>query len=222
MKRNKKIISIIALTLSATIVIGGAFAYFTDTMSSQNQTIQAGAVVLDELNPVLDNNGNSIWNPGDYSTLTFDLTNVGSKSVTAGYRVELKWNPDEDHLLRAGAADFTASDAFRFVQIFEDDGSGSPGTEVIPQYDSVDGVWYLQKYDTVLNGTVETETQAGGASSKEVVYHIYFKDDATNLFQGVELDINVSANAIQFRNTEGITAAELETYSYEKAPADVR
>lgn len=232
MNKKKKIMAVAALGAAVTIVIGGAFAYFTDKLDGTVGGVTAGTVVLEtptvELTDLSDDPIN-IWNPGDLSKATITLENAGSKSVKVGYKVGIRWNPTDTQKLRQSggqAVDYKGTVTLPNIKLYDNENK-TGGAITLTASGQDDGWWYFTPDFTqaanqvALNGSEESESGITATSTTKT-YYIEFDSNATNEFQEVPMQVKADAWAVQYRNTTGWTVLTDNTIPFVEAPSDVR
>ena len=203
---KRKKMALAAGTLAGVIALSGTFAYFTDRVQS-NATATAGTVDL-----VLDANwvDNDNYNPGDKADLIYNISNVGNKSVDVRERIVVTSDVVMDASQQAEFEIYQLADVY-----VNDSGDYVPKPGSVPITQGADRVvsadnksitYNIAEY--VLNGTgtaAETEAEALGATSKGSDYALVFKNTSSNAFQGVDVTVDLVAEAKQHRNTDGGT-----------------
>ena len=185
---KKKVVAAASLcALATSALVAGAF--FTD---KETETVRATAGTVDiELtdSSAIDADGDGILNPGDTGTLSYNINNVGSKSVDVKTVIEIA----SGNVLNQDDSEYTlAGDLITEAPVFSEDGK-----KITYTTDSV-----------VLNGTIETETGAVGTNTDQD-YTFTFDIDAKNKFQDDNVKITYTVYAKQHRNTEDADWAEL-------------
>lgn len=230
MNKKKKIMAVAALGAAVTIVVGGAFAYFTDSVNGTAGGVTAGTVVLETPTVTLTDTSDdpiTIWNPGDLSKATITLENAGNKSVKVGYKVGIKWAPSNEQKTARSSVDYDGSTALPNIKLYDDENKANELTLAASGLN--DGWWYFTPDLTqttnqvVLNGIgtgAETETGVSGTSATKT-YYIEFDRNATNDFQEIPMQVKVDARAIQYRNTTGWDMFTDNSVTFVAAPSDV-
>ncbi len=213
--RKALITSMLALLLCFTMLLGTTFAWFTDSVSSTGNKIQAGTLKVD----LIDENKNSVAG----GTLDF---------VTAdGRTTEILWEPGCTYYLTP-------------VYV-ENDGNLALKYKVSLNLDEFDGDaellnvlnWYvLDHKPTSANDTTgavnldefEGTLEAGNVASKPLVIVVHMSEDAGNEYQGKSISnvsitvvaTQASAESDSFDNTYDENATYDNTYD-ENATATV-
>jgi len=211
---KRKRMALAAGSLAGLIALSGTFAYFTDRVQS-TATATAGTVDL-----VLDANwlDNDNFNPGDKTDLNYEISNVGNKSVDVRERIVV----NSDVVMDASQqAEF---EIYKLAEVYVNDSGDyvpKPGAQPITQgadrvvsADNKSITYNIAEY--VLNGTgtaAEIEPEALGTTAKASEYVLVFKNTASNAFQGVDVTVDLVAEAKQHRNTDGNTWATVSTES---------
>ena len=185
---KKKVVAAASLcALATSALVAGAF--FTD---KETETVRATAGTVDiELtdSSAIDKDGDGILNPGDTGTLSYNINNLGSKSVDVKTVIEIA----SDNVLNQDDSEYTlAGDLITEAPSFSEDGK-----KITYTTDSV-----------ILNGTIEQETGAAGTNTDQD-YTFTFDIDAKNKFQDDNVKITYTVYAKQHRNTEDSDWAEL-------------
>jgi len=211
---KRKKMALAAGSLAGLIALSGTFAYFTDRVQS-NVTATAGNVDL-----VLDANwlDNDNFNPGDKTDLNYEISNVGNKSVDVRERIVVTSDVVMDASQQAEFEIYKLADVYVNASgDYVPKPGSSPITEGADRVVSADNMsitYNIAEY--VLNGTgtaAETEAEALGATAKASEYALVFKDTSSNAFQGVDVTVDLVAEAKQHRNTDGNTWATISTES---------
>ncbi len=87
---RKIFISLLYLMTAMAMVVGGTFAWFTDSKEVADAEFQAGTVkvsVIERCNDII--NGN--WNPGDCNEVEFKFQNDGTKRIFIRFIPEVSW-----------------------------------------------------------------------------------------------------------------------------------
>lgn len=219
---NKKLKLTAAITsVAALSIIGGTFAFF----SSSDEILQeatAGSVKVD-VSDILFENPTNI-NPGDNDPtlpddpdrpdgtshkITFDVENIGTKSIRTKHEITITMK------------DPTLDPSVFHVYDMEDN-------ELVKKYYKVDGNYLTQEeYDAIEDDKFCTEVKyvvasdifdgVGMNSEKEEVstvkeendiakqsytYQFAMSQDATDEYQGENVEINVAVFSIQYRNMD--------------------
>lgn len=202
---RKRVTVVLAVVCCLSILVG-TLAFFTDRV---NQTTTSLAGTLDLVfndisasrsgtNGILSPNEfaidgvwgrtlvqeNSIINPGDYFDLSYNLSNVGSKSMDVKHRLTLE-----------STVPLTGNEYTLNVQ----------GVGTIPGTLSADGrklTYDLPEF--ILNGTgTGAETEAGvSGSSRDFVIRLDLNAEAGNALQGAGVTVTLDSQAKQHRNTD--------------------
>lgn len=229
LKKKQLIISVIAATLCMSLLLASSWALFSDKETGSVQG-KAGTVDIsldclslgnpDNINPG-DNDPNNPPDaaPGTPHPLNFNVFNKGNKSVRCRVTIILT-------VEKNGAI----IDPLVF-SIYNRDATGKSTTEAIVKYiitasqpNGVAAASYSQathgaatgiKYilpESILNGTGTAAEIENGISTTQYdgKFNLVLSRTADNFYQGVDVNIQVIAEAMQYRNTN---AADWETIS---------
>lgn len=206
MKNKTKLKLIAASSLSIMLVVASAFALFSDS-DSDNITGIAGTVDTELKHLTLSNNKNI--NPGDEDPskpedsrhgtehkLEFDVENLGNKSVVTRTIISISTE--------------SGLNPYVFKLYLSDE----PTKEAVKKYYSNDGINYYNNYsettkyvhyiiEDAFNGVGNAAEVENNIEKSKTHYKYNFSLDsnASNIYQGENININVELQAIQYRNT---------------------
>lgn len=195
-KKNRKLpIALALIFASIVVVIGVAFAFFSDVITGSGAATAGtldltGSVTLTHYNAagVSQGTGNvNNYNPGDVLNIAGTANNTGNKSAHARCEFALSGDlvtnsaPDKVKVVAGTITTATAAES---------------ATALTPTSGST--------YHTtagILNGTgTGAETETGGLSTYSCSISVYFPSAATNNAQGDSLNINAKIQGMQYRN----------------------
>lgn len=180
-KIGLRLISVIAIM--ATLLIG-AFSYFTD-YESTTLSAKAGTLALSMTDATEDLTGGlTILNPGDVNDLTFTATNSGEKSMDVKAVITLTSSKE----LTESAHEYKITDGQTELT-----GVLSDNRKTITY--SVD--------DVLLSGSIEKD---GTDTSHKYNYKLEMDSNASNAWQGSEVEVKVELFAKQHRNTDELSS----------------
>jgi hypothetical protein len=197
-KSKKALFAFIALFASAAIIIGSAFAFFSDYITGSGN-VTAGTLDISGTY-AYKQNGTTVsppvanFNPGDVITASVDVNNAGNKSAWLQYVLDLgTLDPGSANYIKvcAGELTYSACDGstnpyltLAGGKITTQDANGTIGNDII------DGT----------GAGAEVETSGDHATSHAAAYTIKFLDTAPNSAQGKSVNFMFTVNAMQFRN----------------------
>ncbi|MDR1970273.1 MAG: M73 family metallopeptidase [Candidatus Nomurabacteria bacterium] len=198
-KRNKKaLFAFIALFASAAIIIGSAFAFFSDYITG-NGTVTAGTLHITGT-PTYKLNGTVVpsgtinnFNPGDVIFAGMEVNNVGNKSAWLQTILDLG-------TLNAGIADYIHVCAGELTYITCDDDDNPYLTPSGGKITTVD--FNNDSKNDIINGTgTGKEEETNGLTGPiNIGYTIKFDEEALNSAQGKSVNFTLRINAMQYRN----------------------
>lgn len=207
----RSVCKVLIVVLSFALLISGTFAYFTDYETIQ--TIGTAGTVAVELNNTInlfDEDGYDILGPGDMRVASFELVNMGNKSIDVRTTVALTIDSEYYDLTFSGDSavqseyDLYLKDDVTFVE-----GHGyvpKEGATPIPTKSINGNVIYYEIPEYSLNGNSEiydkVETVNGTGSFKYIYdYVLIFKSDTSEEWQDSVITIDILAEAKQHENT---------------------
>ncbi|MBR2241570.1 MAG: hypothetical protein IJ890_09415 [Clostridia bacterium] len=224
MTRKKRIIIISSIVVVAFVIMGIVYAFFGDSVQKINK-IKVGSVRIENLNLSLKkSNGETatIIEPADIDTLSWTTSNIGTSGVLTRHTLEIYWKEATDASANNLLAMYPAN--MSKEAILEDFAKSEPEyqieTENVSKTES--GVTkYGIKYQFVgdtLNGTDGKEVskevnyntsneaildanRATDDTSKtvdEIAYRLILSPQTSYLFQGKQLSIKVTTEAMQY------------------------
>ena len=230
MKKNKKLLSTLSIVCAFAIIFGGVFAFFSDS-ALLNESAKVGKVDIDVEGGLFHSNALNNLNPGDNDPdvptdyrpgtdheLSFEIDNLGNKSVVYRTVVEVSATKkdgtaftaeelraiilsEKQNVTAATTQNTIASnDVGKQNDITRLDSTGYNDGKLIYIVGGTtnDGVTY------VLNGTgddAETETNVTTSSTVQTFDVGLDKDLASDAFEGATITFNVIVQAMQYRNT---------------------
>ena len=126
------IISILILILASFSIGGATVAWFVSEAGTLENIFTAGTVIIDE--PLIISGGGS-WQPGECHTVTWSITNIGSKRayVRARPNIEIQFWPGTTELSAWTAGyEFTNNWFGRYIAEKDEDGNytSEPGYRI--------------------------------------------------------------------------------------------
>ena len=213
-RSNSKLKGFIAFALAFVLVIGCSFAYFTDYASTQ-VTGTAGTVEI-ELNSqinLLDPDGQDIINPGDNRSASFEVVNMGNKSIDVKTEIVLSVLSNFGHDLVLSGDNTNQSEYDLYyaddVELVEGEGwkpkaGAAPIAEKAIAEDGKSITYTLPIYALSGNSNehLEVETVEGSyefLKTENIV--MLMNGQAGNLWQNSTVSIAVKVYAKQHENT---------------------
>ena len=209
---NKKF-STVAIVGAVALTLMGSLAYFTDYATTQaNGTAGTVAIALDSDINLLNADGQDILNPGDMRDGSFDITNMGNKSIDVRTTVKLIAKDHEGNAinLTGSATEQSEYDLYAREDVELVEGYGyMPKEGATPlEVKSIEGnviTYVLPEYS--LNGNSdeydEVETIDGvDAFSHDNDFVLVFKGEAGNEWQASTISMAVLVEAKQHENTQ--------------------
>jgi len=219
-KSKKSSIALLLLLIAFVIIIGSALAFFSDlgaaTFAGTAGTVEIEvdenmtAVQYYTAEGVIKKDADfTILNPGDYILLTFDVKNIGEKSVwvkAALGDIEVNGIKDDSgdvfELLAIKSTDLATIGAGKTYATFDAFMMAKAGTyanfETPTNADAI-----------ALNGTVEDNDADDDEAT--LVYVLYFNADAGNKYQEATVDVTIDVQAVQYRNNGTASTADFTT-----------
>ena len=228
--KNKKTLSLISILCAFIFIIGGALAFFSDN-AILTESSKVGKVDIDVNGGLYHSNSLNNLNPGDNDPeipddyrpgtdheLSFEINNLGNKSVVYRTIIEVSATKSDNtpftaEELRAiilsekqnvAAATtqntIASTDAGKQADINRLSATGYDDGKLvyIVGGTTVDGMTY------VLNGTgenPETETNITSSNAVQTFDIGLDKDISAEVFEGASITFNVIVQAMQYRNT---------------------
>lgn len=177
--------SALAILLCIAMLLGTTFAWFTDTVSSTGNTIQAGTLSI-QLNgadtaATLFSSANDLWEPGYSQKAAFTVKNTGN--LWLKYSLQVVNVQDNDGLAKV-------------LDVYLQNSSAT----------SLEGADFLGTVADLASGlgTASTKDQplAPGASSDEKVLVIKMKESAGNEYQNKKVTFDINILATQYTAEE--------------------
>ena len=181
---KQKVIRLTAVAVATVTVLAGAFAYYTDYVSTTLSAVSSSlSIEMSEATEDLTN-GLKVIDPGVSNDLSFTINNTGSKSadIKAVITVASEKAMSSDH-------EYKVTD--------------NNGIELTGEL-SADGKTLVYTVDDVtINGSAEKET---GITTTAHTYDYQFEmdADASNDWQNIKANVTIEVYAKQHRNTEGL------------------
>jgi len=196
-KNKKALFAFIALFASAAIIIGSAFAFFSDYITGNGDvtagTLDISGSVAYEVNGTVDADGVvENFNPGDVVYVGMSVTNSGNKSAWLQTTLDLGTiDADIEDFIKVceGKVNYATCEAATGVTLI----SGKV-TTVDANKDS--------KNDIINGGSGSNdEIETNGLTGPVTVgFTILFDKNATNKAQGKTVDFDLTVKAMQYRN----------------------
>lgn len=208
------------------MLMGASFAYFSDYATTQvTGTAGTVAIAMDSDINLLNDEGMDILNPGDMRDGSFDITNMGNKSIDVRTTIALTALDHEGNALNFTGSETEQSEFDLYlasdVEYVEGEGYKPVAGATPLEVKSIDGnviTYVLPEYS--LNGNSdeydEVETIDGVdtfAAANDFV--LVFKGAAGNEWQAASLQLDVIVEAKQHENTQAgwdIVATEQITH----------
>lgn len=219
---KKRSVRLVAALLAIVMVIGGTFAFFTDS-ASINKSGNAGTVDV-ELDAtginLLDEDGKLILNPGDGRDVDFTVNNKGNKSVDIRTIITLtssvgmaKDGQAEYEIYKLGDVEFVDGKGYmpkegaQPLQVRSISEDGRTIVYQTPIY-ILNGNEELDDMEREIEPDVATDIDpyfdvSEGGSSANSKYVLVFKGSSANAFQASDVTLNVHIDAKQHRNQNG-------------------
>lgn len=178
-----------SLLMSAVLLTGTTFAWFTDSVTNENNHVEAGTLELTlnggDSNPLFEND--VVWEPGHSEQAVVTLENTGS--------LWLKYTMSFSNVKTTGGANLA-----EVLDVYKVDGGTATADDLIPK----------NKLDTMANlmkqGSFETddgilapqgEPAEGYEDSDTFTLVIKMQEDADSKYQNCGITFDVQANAAQ-------------------------
>lgn len=178
-----------SLLMSAVLLTGTTFAWFTDSVTNENNHVEAGTLELTlnggDSNPLFEND--VVWEPGHSEQAVVTLENTGS--------LWLKYTMSFSNVKTTGGANLA-----EVLDVYKVDGGTATADDLIPE----------NKLDTMANlmkqGSFETddgilapqgEPAEGYEDSDTFTLVIKMQEDADSKYQNCGITFDVQANAAQ-------------------------
>ena len=178
-----------SLLMSAVLLTGTTFAWFTDSVTNENNHVEAGTLELTlnggDSNPLFEND--VVWEPGHSEQAVVTLENTGS--------LWLKYTMSFSNVKTTGRANLA-----EVLDVYKVDGGTATADDLIPE----------NKLDTMANlmkqGSFETddgilapqgEPAEGYEDSDTFTLVIKMQEDADSKYQNCGITFDVQANAAQ-------------------------
>lgn len=207
----RNVFKVLVVVLSFALLISGTFAYFTDHVTTQSiGTAGTVAVELNNTINLLDEDGYDILGPGDMRVASFELVNMGNKSIDVRTTIALTITSEHYDLTFSGDSAMQSEyDLYlrEDVELVEGHGYMPKEGKTPIQVKSVNGnVIFYEVPEYSLNGNseryAEVETINGTGTFKHVYdYVLVFKHDTGNEWQDSVITIDILAEAKQHENT---------------------
>ena len=202
-KNKKALFAFVALFASAAIIIGSAFAFFSDFITGGGKVTAGTLDIVGEVAYEHTSNGVtetlttgdvSNFNPGDVVYVGMSVENKGNKS--AWLRSILKL----ENMAQALADNIVVCE-----------GKKTYDTCTTPL--SLTSGAFTSDGSTIINGTgTAAESETTGVDGPIIVgYTIKFKKEAPNEAQGEKIDFNIKVEAMQYRNNPDPEWTEVTT-----------
>lgn len=223
MARNALITSVLSLLLCVSMLVGTTFAWFTDEVVSGNNKIIAGTLdvellmyqngeyvdISDENKPLFGENAlvnNTLWEPGKTEIVYLAVANHGNLALK--YQIELSGVTG----LLAEAMEFAVIDrhAENPITSWADVKAAAP----TGQFGDV--------YQTKVMAT--GAIVPGDSAVDYIVLAIHMKEEAGNIYQGQEFQMDISVMATQYEyesDAFGNTYDAEATYSYASTASEL-
>jgi predicted ribosomally synthesized peptide with SipW-like signal peptide len=208
---NKKAV-IAAGVAGLVLIVGSSLAYFTDYATTQaTGTAGTVAIALDSDINLLDANGMDILNPGDKRDGSFEVTNMGNKSIDVRTTLALTALDHEGNAINftGDAATQSEYDLYLASDVEEVPGEGfKPMTGAAPlEVKSINGnviKYVLPEYS--LNGNSDEHAEVESIDGVNAFAHDYdfvlvFKGETGNEWQDSTIQLDVIVEAKQHENT---------------------
>ena len=229
MKTKKKFLTVVSLVCAFALIFGGALAYFSDNAILSNNT-KVGTVNIDVNGGLVHSNALNNLNPGDNDPdvptdyrpgtdheLSFEIDNLGNKSVVFRTIIEIS-------AIKSDGTAFTAEELRAIILSEKQNVTAVTTQDTIASTDTgkqtevirllADGyndnqVFYIVGGDDnnlnyVLNGTgdnAETETGVTKTSTVQTFDVGLDKDLAENTYHNATIIFNIVVQAMQYRGT---------------------
>lgn len=226
MKNKQKLLAGISIACAFAIVIGGVFAFFSDT-ANLTESIKVGNVDISVDGDLFHSNGLNNLNPGDNDPdlttdhrpgtdheLSFTVTNNGNKSVitrtvieVSGLRVDgttVLTEAELMNLILSEKANITAQTTADTIAS-SDTGKQTEVVRLTPTGYSDNKLVYVISHSTdILNGTgddAETEANVNSNSLVKTFDIGLDADTSAELYESATITLTVKVEAMQYRNT---------------------
>ena len=206
MKIRKRGIIFVLVAATVLMLSVGSLAYFTDRVTGD---VSATAGTLDLTISDFKASQTGSFKPGQGSTISYMLDNVGNKSADIREAIVVTYvpkagttstiNQSNPEFLLYAATDVTVDASTGVATI----ASGATPLSVV----STDGTQITYEVPQfIINGTgAGAEIEIGGVDAKAGAYVLVFNKAAGNDFQGATLTLEYVAQAKQHRNTNDAT-----------------
>ena len=210
MKFNKKV-GAAGLACITALTMVGSLAYFSDNaVTSAQGTAGTVALAMDSDINFLDAQGMDILNPGDMRDASFEITNMGNKSIDVRTTIALTVESEHYDLTFSGDADAQSEfDLYKASDVELVEGKGympKEGAKPIATKEVNGNVITYTIADYSLNGNSdeydEVESIDGvDAFKSDYDYVLVFKGEAGNEWQDAVVSMDVIVEAKQHENT---------------------
>lgn len=208
---NKKF-STVAIVGAIALTLVGSMAYFTDYATTQaNGTAGTVAIAMDSDINLLNADGMDILNPGDMRDGSFDITNMGNKSIDVRTTIALTALDHEGNAINFTGSETEQSEYDLYlasdVELVEGEGY-KPKADAKPlAVKSIEGnviTYVLPEYS--LNGNSDKHAEVETIDGVDTFTHandfvLVFKGETGNEWQASSLKLDVIVEAKQHENT---------------------
>lgn len=225
-KKDKKVLLIILLLLlSIAIIVGTAFAFFSDYVTT-GFSGTTGTIKLDkgtetklqyftrggteESKPFTTSIGN--LNPGDIVDAGFSVTNKGNKSAHIRDKITVTVSVSDPSDMPSDITDKlivysydSANEAAQRSDIRNGNDSAYTKMTLTKNNTLSTTTSFVYEYElatpSIMDGVgTDPETEAGGISSFNARYLLYFNKAAGNEYQKLSISYGIRVEAMQYRN----------------------
>ena len=199
MKKTKKslLFSGLALMMSALLLVGTTFAWFTDSVTNKGNTIESGtldvALTPGEDTPLFNSDNNFVWEPGRSQVNTATVSNEGA--------LWLKYTMSFANVVTKGTADITE---VLDVYTVDADAKELTNAEYLGTMKSLMDTGSFAAKDNVL--APKGYQGDDGVSSQSFRLVIKMNENADNKYQNCGVNFDVVVNATQAaKETDGFS-----------------
>ena len=183
-----------SLLMSAVLLTGTTFAWFTDSVTNENNHVEAGTLELTlnggDSNPLFEND--VVWEPGHSEQAVVTLENTGS--------LWLKYTMSFSNVKTTGRANLA-----EVLDVYKVDDSSATPEDLIPEnkLDTMANLMKQGSFETE-NGVLAPKGSTEGNTSETFTLVIKMQETADNKYQNASVNFAIDVRATQYtKETDG-------------------